>query len=332
MANDRLVDLALTFDGTRPDPSRFEADPNDSSRPHPNKHPPTRPMPPAQVVELVRTGNLNYASFIQDCRKAGGASPVQIAGLPTHSEHRLFLNQDEVGIGGVMSQEPYAAVLSCIDARVPVELITGQAANDTFVIRTAGNTLTGEGEGSGSLRYILSSYGAGTTGAHPTVSAVFVFGHTKCGAVKAAYDAFKPSGTGVKGMHPSLAKILLEIKHAVDFVLGGAGNRLGDEEEVKDAISHVNAVFASVRARQIADEIGVGGNVEIHYASYHVTDFYLRKTSFPKQGGQRLTEVIAAKGFAKCLARAAEGGMQDADARRALLDDGIEFAKMQQGR
>lgn len=323
----KLVDLTFTFDGMRPEPNRFAADPNDPTRPDPKQHAPQRPMRPGDVAELIRTGNLNYAAFVQDCRAAGGVEKERIPGLPCHSDHRLFLNKDEAGIGGISAQEPYAAVLSCIDARVPVELITGQAANDTFVIRTAGNTLTGDGEGSGSLRYILSNYGAGSTGEHPTVSAVFVFGHTKCGAVKAAYEAFKPNGTGVDGMHKSLATILLEIKHAVDFVLSDAGKHLTDEEEIKNAISHVNAVFTSIRARQMATELGVGNTVEVHYASYYVTDFYLRKTSFPKQMGQKLGGIISKKGFAESLAWDAAGGMRDKDAREALLEDAIEFAK-----
>jgi carbonic anhydrase len=284
-------------------------------------------MSPDQVVELIRTGNLNYASFIQDCRVAGGAQRESISCIPVRSDHRFFLNEDESGIGGVVAQEPYAAVLSCIDARVPVELITGQAANDTFVIRTAGNTLTGDGEGSGSLRYILSNYGAGSGGEHPTVSAIFVFGHTKCGAVKAAYEAFKPNGTGISGMHKSLATILLEIKHAVDFVLGDAGEHLKDDEEIKNAISHVNAVFTSIRARQMAVELGVDKTIDVHYASYHVTDFYLRNTSFPNQSGQNLAAIIAKKGLAESLEWNSVEGLRDREARVALLDDAVAFAK-----
>jgi carbonic anhydrase len=327
--NNKLVDLTFTFDGTRPNPNRFSADPNDPTRPNPSQHAPNRPMPPDQVVELIRTGNLNYASFIQDCRVAGGARRESTQCIPARSEHRFFLNEEESGIGGVVAQEPYAAVLSCIDARVPVELITGQAANDTFVIRTAGNTLTGDGEGSGSLRYILSNYGAGSGGEHSTVSAIFVFGHTKCGAVKAAYDAFKSNGTGVSGVHKSLANILLEIKHAVDFVLGYASERLKDEEEIKNAISHVNAVFTSIRARQIAVELGVDKSIEVHFASYHVTDFYLRKTSFPKQPNHNLVEIIAKKGLAESLAWDSGQGLRDRDAKEALFEDAIEFAKKQ---
>jgi carbonic anhydrase len=324
----QLADLTFTFDGSRPDPARFVADPSDYTRPDPKQHAPKRPMPSADVAELVRLGNLNYAAFIQDCRAAGGVKKASIPDLPCRADHRLFLNKDEAGIGGVTAQEPYAAALSCIDARVPVELVTGQAANDTFVIRTAGNTLTGDGEGSGSLRYILSHYGVGSKGKHPTVSAVFVFGHTRCGAVEAAYEAFKKGGTGVGGLHSSLADILLEIKHAVDFVLAGGADKYSDEMEIKNAISHVNAVLTAVRARQMVDELGVGAGVKVHYANYHVDDFYLRKTSFPKHSGQKLAEIIKKKGFVESLALDASGArLRDDEAQKALLEDAVEFAK-----
>lgn len=324
----KLVDLTFTFDGSRPNPARFAADPSDSTRPDANQHAPQRPMPSADVAELVRLGNLNYAAFIQDCRGAGGEKKANIPDLPSRGEHRLFLNKDEAGIGGVTAQEPYAAVLSCIDARVPVELITGQAANDTFVIRTAGNTLTGDGEGSGSLRYILSHYGVGSKGKHPTVSAVFVFGHTRCGAVEAAYEAFKKGGAGVGGLHKSLADILLEIKHAVDFVLANGTGHYADESEIKNAISHVNAVLTAARARQMVADAGLEAGVQVHYASYHVDEFYLRKTSFPKQAGQKLADVIEKKGYVESLALDLGGaGLRDDDARKALLEDAIEFAK-----
>ena len=323
----KLVDLTFTFDGTHKDPARFAADPNDPTRPDPKQQAPKRPMPPSQVTELVRLGNDKYAGFIQDCREAGGVKKGLIPGLPCHVDHRLFLHPDEAGIGGVVEQTPYAAVVGCIDARAPIELITGQAANDSFVIRTAGNTLTEKGEGSGSLRYILSHYGAGSKGECPTVSAVFIFGHTRCGAVKAAYDAFKPGGTGVAGMHDSLANILLQLKYAVDCVLDGHKGKLTDELKIKDAISHANAVLTAGRARKMVKELGLSDTIDVHHGSYHVDDFYLRKTSFEKPTDQKLRGFIAEKGIVESLAWDEENGrLLNDDARKALLEDAIDFA------
>jgi carbonic anhydrase len=72
-------------------------------------------------------------------------------------------------------QQPFAAVLSCADSRVPVEIIFDQNIGHLFVTRVAGNVVTPE---------ILASleYGVVVLG----VVAIMVLGHANCGAVSAA--------------------------------------------------------------------------------------------------------------------------------------------------
>lgn len=75
-------------------------------------------------------------------------------------------------------QEPFAAVLSCADSRVPVELVFDQSIGHVFVTRVAGNIVTSE---------IIASleYGAAVLG----TKVIMVMGHGACGAVKASIDA-----------------------------------------------------------------------------------------------------------------------------------------------
>jgi carbonic anhydrase len=75
-------------------------------------------------------------------------------------------------------QEPFAAVLSCADSRVPVELIFDQSIGHLFVTRVAGNIATSE---------LIASleYGVAVLGTR----AIMVLGHTNCGAVKASIEA-----------------------------------------------------------------------------------------------------------------------------------------------
>ena len=75
----------------------------------------------------------------------------------------------------VDKQEPFAAVLSCADSRVPVEIIFDQTIGHIFVARVAGNVATPE---------IIASleYGAAVLG----TKVIMVLGHAGCGAVKAA--------------------------------------------------------------------------------------------------------------------------------------------------
>ena len=76
----------------------------------------------------------------------------------------------------VDKQEPFAAVLSCADSRVPVEIIFDQSIGHIFVTRVAGNVVTPEIVGS-------LEYGAAVLG----TKVILVLGHASCGAVKAAY-------------------------------------------------------------------------------------------------------------------------------------------------
>lgn len=75
-------------------------------------------------------------------------------------------------------QEPFAALLSCADSRVPVELIFDQNIGRLFVTRVAGNVASSE---------VIASleYGVAVLG----TKAIMVLGHAHCGAVKASIDA-----------------------------------------------------------------------------------------------------------------------------------------------
>ncbi|CAJ1498392.1 carbonic anhydrase [[Mycobacterium] kokjensenii] len=96
----------------------------------------------------------------------------------------LRLSPEALGIGpedngGILVQEPFAAVLSCSDARVPIEFALGQAANELFVVRVAGNAPGSECRGS--LHYAAQHL--------PSVQIFAVIGHSRCGATTAAVDA-----------------------------------------------------------------------------------------------------------------------------------------------
>ena len=72
-------------------------------------------------------------------------------------------------------QFPFAAILSCIDSRVPAEIVFDQGIGDVFSARVAGNIVNEDVFGS--IEYACKVAGA---------KIVVVMGHTKCGAVTAA--------------------------------------------------------------------------------------------------------------------------------------------------
>jgi len=107
--------------------------------------------------------------------------------------HRSMARVQEVAAG----QAPFAAVLSCADSRVPVEILFDQGFGDLFVCRAAGNIVTPELIGS-------LEFGTLVLGAR----AVVVLGHTGCGAVKATI-----AGDPVPGQISALYR---HIRPAVD--------------------------------------------------------------------------------------------------------------------
>lgn len=95
-------------------------------------------------------------------------------------------------------QFPFATILSCIDSRVPAELVFDQGVGDIFSIRIAGNFINEDILGSMEFASKL----AGT-------KLILVLGHTSCGAVKGACDDAKLG---------NLTAMLSKIKPAVAAV------------------------------------------------------------------------------------------------------------------
>ncbi|KUO03557.1 carbonic anhydrase [Streptomyces caeruleatus] len=77
-------------------------------------------------------------------------------------------------------QKPYGVIVSCIDSRVPPELLFDTGIGDLFVMRTGGQVVAPVVTGS-------VEYGPLTAG----TPLIVVLGHQRCGAIKAAYSALK---------------------------------------------------------------------------------------------------------------------------------------------
>ena len=96
----------------------------------------------------------------------------------------------------VDKQEPFAAVLSCADSRVPVELVFDQTIGHIFVTRVAGNIINAEIVGS-------LEYGAAVLG----VKVLLVIGHASCGAVTAAMGKKTVPGQ-IASLYPHLEQAI----------------------------------------------------------------------------------------------------------------------------
>lgn len=109
---------------------------------------------PAKALELLKEGNQRFTAKQQ-------------------VERDLNLQVEQTSTG----QFPFATVLSCIDSRVPAELVFDQGIGDIFSVRIAGNFVNTDILGSMEFASKL----AGT-------KLILVLGHTACGAVKGACD------------------------------------------------------------------------------------------------------------------------------------------------
>lgn len=80
-------------------------------------------------------------------------------------------------------QKPFATILTCADSRVPAERVFDRGVGELFVVRVAGNVVSGTE--AGTIEYGVE---------HLRTPVIVVMGHSKCGAVKAACGGEKVGG------------------------------------------------------------------------------------------------------------------------------------------
>ena len=162
-------------------------------------------MTPQQVLTDLLAGNERY---------------VQEKTSPLEIKKRIEITSK--------GQYPKAVILSCLDSRVPVELVFDQGIGDIFVGRVAGNI---ENEDQlGSMEFATKLAGS---------KLVMVLGHTACGAVKGACDHAKLG---------NLTALLEKIQPAVEAVKG-------HEEKGRNSknLEFVNAVVEENVRQTVAD-------------------------------------------------------------------------------
>ena len=135
---------------------------------------PPRPKDAESARQRLDAGNRSFASLLEGSAENGDTARRVIQVDP----YDLGL---EPGEHAAPRQRPFAAVLGCSDARVPIELIFNEGPNDLFVVRVAGNGLGNDVIGS--LRYAIDHLG-------DSLRLIVVLGHSGCGALSAAVDAF----------------------------------------------------------------------------------------------------------------------------------------------
>lgn len=138
---------------------------------------------PEQVLEILREGNRRF--------RTGNRLSRDLA------------NQVNATAGG---QNPLAVVVSCIDSRVPAELVLDLGLGDIFSVRVAGNVV-------GTKTIASIEYGVLVAG----VKLVLVMGHTRCGAVTSSIDVLiDRKEIELNAQCPHLSSIVDEIKPCIE--------------------------------------------------------------------------------------------------------------------
>jgi carbonic anhydrase len=118
-------------------------------------------------------------------------------------------------------QAPFAAILGCMDSRVPPELVFDQRIGDIFSVRVAGNIVNTDILGS--LEYATQV--AGT-------KLIVVLGHSDCGAIKGAVDEVKLG---------NLTQMLANIQPSVLKVAGGEVDHSSKNKKFVQSVADQNA-------------------------------------------------------------------------------------------
>lgn len=189
-------------------------------------------LTPAGVLEDLLAGNERYTS-----------------NNLTASNVNDLVNQTTGG------QFPKAVILSCIDSRVPVEMVFDQTIGDVFVARVAGNFENTDILGS--MEYSCAVAGS---------KLVLVLGHESCGAVKAACD-----GVELGNITAMLDNIVPAAKLAAEQVEGAADSS-NKAFVAKTVENNVKLTMDRIREKsQILQEMEDNGEIKIVGGVYSLT-------------------------------------------------------------
>jgi carbonic anhydrase len=235
------------------------------------------PRTSAEALRRLVRGNRAFAGLLDSRRRA----------------HVILLDPSDVGHGvepGVApAQRPFAAVIGCSDARVPLEMVFQQRSNDLFVVRVAGN-----GIGClGSLRYAAGHFSK-------SLRVVLVLGHSQCGAVTAAVDAFlKPkSYLPLAANYPLRAivdSILVAVRSASILLADVHTPRVTDRPGYRAALVETSAILNAALAAYALKQELESRSCRVVFGTYDLASRLVRPVAPPRNDGEfrRLARGIA---------------------------------------
>ena len=150
-------------------------------------------------------------------------------------------------------QYPFASIVACMDSRSGPEIVFDQSIGDLFVIRIAGNVANDDIIGS--LEYASEARGS---------KLIVVLGHTNCGAIKGACDAFTMG---------NLTGLLRRIQPAVNAAKT-TGVRNSSNHAFVDEVGEINVAdtIRAIREKSpILQDLEAQGKVRMVGAFYDIS-------------------------------------------------------------
>jgi carbonic anhydrase len=232
-----------------------------------------RPQDGHAALERLNEGNTEFATLLGTMTDRGDI----VQRIISVDAHDLGLLP---GDPETPKQRPFAAILGCSDARVPIELIFNEGPNDLFVVRVAGNGL-----GSsvlGSLKYAVEHLGG-------SLKLVVVLGHSGCGALTAAVDVFLTPSNYLPlvtnhSLRHILDSLLVVVQASATVMVGAFGSDIVLHPRYRQALIEASIVTnAALAAFSIQEEIGAGDSNGLR-AAYGVYLIETRQIWAPSVG------------------------------------------------
>lgn len=189
-------------------------------------------LTPDEVLDRLKAGNARYVAGQMTVRNQKAQIPKATAG-----------------------QHPKAIVLSCVDSRVPVEIVFDSGIGDMFVARVAGNFVNTDILGS--MEYACKVAGS---------KLVLVMGHESCGAVKSAIDSVELG---------NITEMLAKIGPAIEGTTEFENDRNSGNADYVKAVTERNVRLNVERIRAespILKELEDEGTIAIRGAVYSLQD------------------------------------------------------------
>src|SRR6516165_1962497 len=208
-----------------------------------------RPLDSISALGRLNDGNLAFARLLDESTKE-------------HVERIISVDSHDLGLGDapLPKQRPFAAILGCSDARVPVELIFNEGPNDLFVIRIAGNGLGTEILGS--LKYAVDNL-------RGSLKLIVVLGHSGCGALTTAVDVFlNPTNylplVTMHSLRRTLDGLLVVVRASARKFQSVFGPEISDHPRYREALIEASIVTnAALAAYSIQQELGTSDPAEL---------------------------------------------------------------------